>query len=137
MRLLVWVLAGLLAAGSSVAANQNKGTGRGANAQANAEKGRGNQVAPANVFRTEDRTVIAEYYRSRPGGLPPGLEKQLRRNGTLPPGLQKRVTPFPAELEVRLPPCPVGVRRGLLGGVAVMWSSKSGLILDAAAVLGL
>ncbi len=147
MRLLVWVLAGLLAAGSSVAANQNKGKGRGANAQANAEKGRGNQVAPANVFRTEDRTVIAEYYRSRPGGLPPGLakrgdlppglEKQLRRNGTLPPGLQKRVTPFPAELEVRLPPCPVGVRRGLLGGVAVMWSSKSGLILDAAAVLGL
>jgi hypothetical protein len=100
------------------------------------------------VFRAEDRTIIADYYRSQPGGLPPGLtkrggalppglEKQLRRNGTLPPGLQKRVMPFPPALELRLPPCPVGVQRGFLGGVAVMWNSKSGLILDAAVIVGL
>lgn len=93
------------------------------------------------VFRPEDRSVITTYYRSpgnlppglakRDGDLPPGLEKQLRRNGRLPPGLDKRLAPFSPEIEARLPPCPPDVRRGLIGGTAVMWNTRTGLILDA------
>ena len=55
--------------------------------------------------------------------LPPGLEKQLRRNGQLPPGLQKKVQPFPVELERRLPPLPTNYARVCIGG--------RGLIVDA------
>lgn len=101
----------------------------------------------AYVFRPADATLIADYYRSQPGGLPPGLakrhgdlppglEKQLRRNGTLPPGLAKRLIPFPAALEARLPPCPAEVRRGLIGAAAVMWNPRTGVILDAVLVAG-
>ncbi len=107
---------------------------------------RGHRAEVYRVYRSEDRTAILNFYRSRPGGLPPGLakhghlppglEKQLRRNGTLPPGLEKRFEPFPPELEYRLPPCPVGVRRGFIGGVAVMWNSQTGLVLDAVALFG-
>jgi hypothetical protein len=117
--------------------------------QAEQGKGRGkghNKDEGALVFRPADRAAIAEYYRSQPGGLPPGLakreslppglEKQLRRNGRLPPGLEKKLVPFPRELESRLPPCPPEVHRGLIGGMAVMWNSGSGLVLDAAVVIG-
>jgi len=94
--------------------------------------------AAVRSFRPGDRAAIAEYYRSRRHGapLPPGLERQLRRNGTLPPGLAKRFVPFPPELDRRLPPCPVGMRRGLIGGVAVMWNPRTGLIVDATALFG-
>jgi hypothetical protein len=111
-------------------------------------RGRGQGNAPvARAFRDGDHGVIVDYYRSQPGGLPPGLakrggdlppglERQLRRNGTLPPGLRKRFMPFPPPLEARLPPCPPYVRRGLIGGVAVMWNTRTGLILDASMVFG-
>jgi hypothetical protein len=99
----------------------------------------------ARTFRPADRSVIHGHYRGngrglppglakRNGDLPPGLEKQLRRNGKLPPGLENRLAPFPAEIESRLPPCPPETRRGLIGGVAVMYSSRTGLILDAFAI---
>jgi hypothetical protein len=116
-----------------------------------AEQGRGrgkghNKDAGALVFAPADRSAITDYYRTQPGGLPPGLakreslppalEKQLRRNGKLPPGLEKKLVPFPAELESRLPPCPPEVHRGMVGGIAVMWSSQSGLVLDAAILFG-
>src|SRR5438270_2288745 len=100
-------------------------------------RGRGRDKGEAvEVFRSGDRAFIADYYRSRPGGLPPGLEKQLRRNGRLPPGLEKRLTPFPPEVESRLPPCPPDVRRGMVGGVALMYSSRTGLVLDVMATFG-
>jgi hypothetical protein len=70
------------------------------------------------------------------GDLPPGLEKQLRRNGHLPPGLEKKLVPFPHAVETRLPPCPPDVHRGFLGGVAVMYNSRTGLVLDAMAIVG-
>lgn len=117
-------------------AKQKPGRGNG--------RGRGN--APAvREFQGGHRDVIVGYYRSQPGGLPPGLakrggnlppglEKQLRRNGTLPPGLRKRFVPFPLALEEQLPPCPRYVRRGLIGGFAVMWNTRTGLILDASMI---
>jgi hypothetical protein len=97
-------------------------------------------------FLPADRAWIAAYYRANPGqlppglarrngDLPPGLEKQLRRNGRLPPGLDKRIAPFPPAIESRLPPCPPEVRRGIVAGMALMFDSRSGLVLDAFALV--
>lgn len=112
-------------------------------------KGRGNgkghdKKAAAALFASGDRSYVTNYFRSNglpPGlakksDLPPGLEKQLRRNGRLPPGLEKKLVPFPAQIEARLPPCPPDVHRGLMGGVAVMYNSRTGLVLDAFALAG-
>ena len=120
-------------------ADQGRGRGKGHNKDS-AESGGG---APAAVvFQSADRSAITRYYQSQPSGLPPGLakrdslppglEKQLRRNGKLPPGLQKKLVPFPPQLEQQLPPCPPDVQRGMIGGIAVMWSPKSGQVVDAA-----
>lgn len=111
-------------------------------------RGKGHQKELiAQGFGPADRSRISDYYRSeraglppglarRNGDLPPGLEKQLRRNGALPPGLEKRLAPFPPEVESRLPPCPPDARRGLIGGIAVMYSTRTGLVLDAFAIIG-
>jgi hypothetical protein len=85
-------------------------------------------------FRPDHVRVIRDYYGGRPSGLPPGLAKQLRRNGRLPPGLEKRIVPFPVEVERRLPPCPPGVFRGMLGGRAILYRGRTMTILDIAAV---
>jgi hypothetical protein len=91
----------------------------------------------------EQRRIIAGYYRGVPtsnlppglakrgGPLPPGLEKQLRRNGTLPPGLAKRVEPLPPELERQLPPLPPDTRRGFIEGRVVVFNTRTSLVLDA------
>jgi hypothetical protein len=43
--------------------------------------------------------------------LPPGLEKQLRRNGKLPPGLQKKIQPLDSRCQIGLPRLPDGWER--------------------------
>ncbi|HJZ94943.1 MAG TPA: hypothetical protein VKE70_00420 [Candidatus Solibacter sp.] len=120
---------------------QGKGRGRGHDKD-DSPKGNSEKGQTPLVFRTDDRNAITSYYRAQPGGLPPGLakreslppglEKQLRRNGKLPPGLEKKLVPFPPELESRLAPCPPEVTRGMIGGIAVMWSRQTGLVVDAA-----
>jgi len=107
--------------------------------------GKGNEVAVAvEVFRESDRELIRNYFSGNRKGLPPGLakkeklppglEKQLRRNGRLPPGLEKHVTPFPVELEQRLPPLKPGLRRGVIEGHAVILGEHTSAILDAMVV---
>ena len=64
--------------------------------------------------------------------LPPGLQRQLRKNGTLPPGLQAKSYPFPVALERRLPDLRLGVRRTIIGGVIVLLDGD--VILDIAAI---
>jgi hypothetical protein len=92
-------------------------------------------------FGVHDREIIRDYYRDqysnlppglakRGGNLPPGLQKHLERDGTLPPGLQKRVTPFPVELERRLPPLPSIYRRVVLGQIAIILDRRTQRILD-------
>jgi hypothetical protein len=131
MTRLVALNAVLFLALSPAGADQGKGKGR----------GKGHDKVKVVVFQPADRNTIVTYYRAQPGGLPPGLakkdlppglQKQLRRNGRLPPGLEKKLVAFPPEIETRLPPCPPDVQRGLIGGVAVMWNSRTGLIIDAA-----
>lgn len=101
--------------------------------------GRTGAVAADYLFSDSDRRVITDYLRTNrsnlPPGLakrdrlPPGLERQLRRNGRLPPGLQKRVQPFPTDLSRRLPPLPAGADRVFLGHRAIILDA-SRRILD-------
>ena len=98
-------------------------------------KGAYAQVDPSH------RTIIHDYYRGQPSGLPPGLakrngelppglEKQLQRNGRLPPGLEKKMTPFPDDLDRRLPRLPAGMRRGVYEDRAIIYDPRSRTILD-------
>src|SRR5262245_38028870 len=94
----------------------------------------------AIVFLPDDRRVINEYFRNtsnlppglakRGGDLPPGLQKHIQRNGQLPPGLQKRLTPFPNDLDRRLPRLPSSYRRGTIGDSAVIYDPTTNRILD-------
>jgi hypothetical protein len=94
----------------------------------------------ALIFSERDKWLIHNYFQSnygnlppglakRDGALPPGLEKQLRREGTLPPGLQKRMEPLPGELDRQLPRLPLGYSRVVLSG-RVMILAGDGEIVD-------
>lgn len=101
------------------------------------QKGKGKGESRVAVrFRVEDVREIKRYYKGRPSGLPPGLQKKLRREGRLPPGWEKKMAPFPVELERRLPPLGPGLRRGLFEAQAVIYDERTGVILDVAAVFG-
>lgn len=92
------------------------------------------------AFGEHDSEAIVAYYRDHrsrlPRGLakreelPPGLERQLRRNGRLPPGLQKRVVWFPADLDRRLGPLPDGYRRCWVGGDVLIVNPRTFRIFD-------
>lgn len=110
-------------------------------------KGQGNKAREAPGFLPEERKIILAYFQNPPpglpsglgkrgGDLPPGLEKQVRRKGQLPPGLQKRLAPFPPDLAARLGPLPVGHERGILGNLAIVWSPRTGLIVDVLVLAG-
>jgi len=136
MRTLISALAcGLLLGGGLAAKHPGKGKGRGQDEFVNCN------------FRDSDRRIILSYYNlpsglppglaKRDGDLPPGLEKQLRKKGQLPPGLQKRIEPFPAELSRQFPPLPDGARRGFISGRAVVYDSRTSIILDAMVIVPL
>jgi len=110
-------------------------------------KGKGRRVERLPEFLPEERKIILAYFEKPPGDLPPGLgkrggdlppglEKQIRRKGQLPPGLQKRLVPFPPDLAARLGPLPTGNERSILGHLAIVWSPRSGLILDVLVLVG-
>lgn len=100
----------------------------------------------AGIFSSHERELIHGYFAQpkqkvppglskRAGSLPPGLEKQLRRKGHLPPGLEKKISPLPHELEHRLPRLEPGLHRGLIGGKAIIYNSKTRAIIDIFSVL--
>ena len=94
-------------------------------------KGHGRGGAEVVVFRDYDRRAIVDYYRAAPPpGLPPGLAKKVRRGGTLPPGWQKKMVVFPLELERQLVPLPVGYRRAMIGGQAVIYDAGTSRVID-------
>ncbi len=93
------------------------------------------------VFSSRDRDIVRDYYSDRysnlppglakrNGNLPPGLQKHLERGGTLPPGLQKRLTPFPEDLEARLPRLPSIYRRATIGMDVVILDRRTERIVD-------
>ncbi len=92
------------------------------------------------VFTREEINLVKIYFRDNRSGLPPGLakreqlppglERQLRRNGTLPPGLQKKLHPFPLELERRMRRLPTGYRRVVIAGSIILMNEKTAVIYD-------
>lgn len=121
--------------GAASAAAQGRGRGQG--------QGRSNAGPPPVVqfeFDTRDRDLIQRHFAAttglppglakRGGALPPGLEKQLRRNGRLPPGLQKRIQPFPRGLLDQLRPLPPGYRYGVIGEHVVVYRADNFLVSD-------
>lgn len=120
---------------------QAQGKGKGHNKQSGYNDDNAVSVHGSIIFSARDRDIIRDYYRGgnsnlppglakRGGNLPPGLQKQLDRNGTLPPGLQKRLTPFPADLERRLPRLPDIYQRGSIGGSIVIIDRRTQRIMD-------
>jgi len=89
-------------------------------------------------FSSRERQIISDCYvadRSNlPPGLakkdrlPPGLERQLRRNGTLPPGLQKRVQPLPGVCTARLPRLPRDWARVVLSGRIILLDASNRIV---------
>ena len=137
-------------AGSGAAASASAATSRAAEA---GEAYRGNEPARKTgrvgemievIFTDRDRQLIQSYYSGgkglppglakRGGNLPPGLEKQVRKNGTLPPGLQKKVEPFPTDLSRKLSPLPGGYSRVILAGKALILD-RNHHILDLVAIV--
>lgn len=118
------------------------GGGSGKAAMASAA-GAGAAAAAALIFSDRDQQVIRSFVREGKGlppglakrdRLPPGLERQLRRNGTLPPGLQKKVQPFPVALEEQLPKIPSGYSRVFVAGRALILD-RNHKILDLMALV--
>jgi hypothetical protein len=127
----------------SALSKQPSGKGHGQQAAAAEEAGK---VKPAgSLFSLHEQGLINGWFKSHssslPPGLakreklPPGLDKQLRRNGTLPPGLQKKMQPFPLELDKQLGPLPEGCRRVIVGDRAVILNSTTSKILDIMSVI--
>jgi len=90
----------------------------------------------ACYFRPHDVWVISDYYAPRYRPLPPGLQKKLYRTGHLPPGWAKRMEPMPVAVERDLAPVPVGYRRGVIDGYAVIYEPRTEVIIDIAVLFG-
>ena len=90
------------------------------------------RVAVRVVFSSADISLIRTHYAPRYRNLPPGLRKKVARGGQLPPGWQKKFEPFPADLERGLPRLAPGYRRGVLDGHAVIYDTKSHVLVDVA-----
>ena len=90
------------------------------------------RVAVRVVFTSADVSVIRTHYTPRYRNLPPGLRKKVARGGQLPPGWQKKFEPFPVDLDRRLPPLAPGYRRGVLDGHAVIYDTRSHVMIDVA-----
>ena len=137
-----FVIACGLAADTAMA--QGKGNGKGNN-ENKATSSSGSSTTVAGSIHIEigsrDRETITRYYTAHPAGLPPGLakrggdlppglDKQLRRNGSLPPGLQKKLEPCPVALTRQLPRVPTGYNWFVLGAHVVVMNKERNLVGD-------
>ena len=87
-------------------------------------------------FGDKDVEVLGAYYEPQVRNLPPGLAKKYARTGKLPPGWQKKMQPVPVVVERQLAPLPSGYRRGVVDGFAVVYNSRTGLMVDMVALFG-
>ena len=134
-RLLYIAVASLLipATGSAEAQKEkHKGGKHAAHDTARTDVGRESGVSLHVAFSTADVRIIREHYAARYQHLPPGLRKKVARGGQLPPGWQKKYEPFPAALEQRLPRLSAEYHRGIVDGHAVIYNSKTSVVIDVA-----
>lgn len=127
MKRIASLVAGLVLLTTFAAAQGNShGHGKG-----NKDRGGDDDDRGGYVFSRYDRDRINDCLSGRGGEglppglakrdrLPPGLEKQLRRNGHLPPGLEKKMQPLPRACEVRLPRLPSDVTRVIVGNYVIL-----------------
>jgi hypothetical protein len=87
-------------------------------------------------FEQRDVHVLTEYYAPQYRSLPPGLQKKLYRTGHLPPGWERRIQPVPVVVERQLVALPPDYRRGFIDGYVVVYSPRTQVIIDVAAVFG-
>jgi hypothetical protein len=144
--IVVAILIATLSSTSSWAQGNSQGRGRGDQANKPNKPEAKPDVKPdpkgGPVFGGVEVRIIRDWFgnptnmKGLPPGLakkeslPPGLEKQLRRNGSLPPGLEKKIHPFPRDLEVRLPRLPDGQRRMIIPGMIILMDTRRNTILD-------
>lgn len=131
-RLGIAVVTVLLFAGTSAAvASQERGKGK---------KPKNNpagavQVTTADVhvvFASGDVAILRTHYAPRYRDLPPGLQKKVARGRQLPPGWQKKFEAFPRVVERQLQPLPRGYQRGVIDGHAVIYNSRTNVVVDLA-----
>jgi hypothetical protein len=84
------------------------------------------------VFAKGDVIMLRNYYAPRYRNLPPGLQKKVARGGKLPPGWQKKFEPFPVTIEHQLAQLPEGYGRGVIDGHAVIYNSRTNVVVDLA-----
>lgn len=128
---LVALVSGLLVMSFAVepAFAQGRGRGQGQGQAQGAATTPTPAVVVQFVFNDHDRDLVLKHFAST-SGLPPGLDKQLRRNGTLPPGLQKKIQPFPRTLLDQLRPLPAGYRYGIADGHVLIYRLDTFVIAD-------
>ena len=112
------------------ASAQGKGKGHGHGHNADDDSSQADNANVYSVFTRAQRDHINQCFANGKSGLPPGLakkdrlppglERQLRRNGKLPPGLQKKVQPLGADCQVGLPKLPTDWRRVVLGDRVIL-----------------
>ena len=140
-KLLVSGTAAVLACGLSAGAQGNS-QGKAKDKPTAASGATATVAASINIqIGSRDRETISKYYTANPAGLPPGLakrggdlppglDKQLRRNGSLPPGLQKKLEPFPVALERQVMRLPSGYNWFVLGAHIVVVNKQTNLVGD-------
>lgn len=69
-------------------------------------------------------------WKSREGGLPPGIAKNLARGKPLPPGIAKQMRPLPPELVRELPPPPQGYERVVVDGKILLVNATTQIVSD-------
>ena len=135
MKRLVWaMLVGFLLGGTVVETSQGKGKKNGQPEPAKYDKSGKSEssVSLHLVFGRADVVILRDHYSPRYRNLPPGLYKKIARGGQLPPGWRKKFEPFPADVDRRLAPLPAGYGRGVIDGHAVIYNSRTSVIVDVA-----
>ena len=87
---------------------------------------------PTAQFSVDHVRVMRQHYAARYRELPPGQHRKYARTGQLPPGWQTKIEPLPVAIDRKLPVLPVGYRRGVIDGHAVIYSQRAGTIIDVA-----
>jgi hypothetical protein len=131
-RVLSFALVACLATGATLAADQGKSNKDKKGKQTRADAEPVTHVGVHVAFGSTDVVILRDHYEPRYRRLPPGLQKKVARGGELPPGWKKKFEPFPVAIEHRLPPLPAGYRRGVIDAHAVIYNTRTNVIVDVA-----